>query len=342
MGYRVFAVPVVSLAKGCGSLAVRNFRLDCFDGSLSQRMSPQEWRRTLILRNHPRFFDGLFKYDELIPDYFAHNLVLNRVVTEAWRFEMLVYALHLHDTRDPADPRTGLTAGRLQALCAANVCASPGRVLAILGIMQLAGYLKRVRSTIDSRIVHLVPSNHFVAIVEGWNGAILHIIDAISPADALARDYAARPRFGQDMRQLGAETVIGGWKLLDPFPEVAHFISRDGGWMLLLRCVALALAPSAGAEIAPVSLALDTFGKTFGVSRSHLRRVLESAYAAGLLEAPPRNGADIRLAPHLVASFLACMASELGNYRLWALEVQRRPGYDRTKFPATSEPCATP
>ena len=295
-----------------------HFDIACLDATIARRTTPTEWSRIRVLRDHPRLLDGLFAYGALMPDFFADNLILNRVVTEAWRFEMLVYALHLYDTRDPADPHTGLTVGRLQSVCAAQNVASPGRVAAILGIMQMAGYLKRRRSQIDSRIVHLEPSPAFVAIVEGWNRAILRIIDAIAPEDGLASCHAAHPRLGWEMRRRGAVVVLSGWKLLDPFPEVAHFVSRDGGWMLLLRCVALALAPSRGAAIAPVALAIDPFGKTFGVSRSHLRRVLESAHEAGLLRAPPRNGANIVLAPELVASFLGCMASELGHYRAWA------------------------
>ena len=53
------------------------------------------------LRNHPQFMRALFTYDARMPDYFSHNTILNKVVTEAWRFEMLVYTLHLYDTRDP-------------------------------------------------------------------------------------------------------------------------------------------------------------------------------------------------------------------------------------------------
>lgn len=298
------------------------FRLDCLDGVLAKRMSAEEWQRILVLRDHPHFLDGLFRYQALMPTYFANNLILNRVVTEAWRFEMLVYTLHLHETRDPSDPRTGLTVGRLQAICAQQGIASAGRVTAILGIMQLGGYVVRRRSVLDSRIIHLEPSPGFLAIVEGWNRTICRIIDAISPKDGLAASHAADPRFGREMRRRGAEVLLEGWKLLDPFPEAAHFICRDGGWMLLLHCVASALAPSCGRMIDATSINLGAFGKSFGVSRTHLRRLLETAHAAGLLLEPPRNGTHIVLAPALVAAFLACMASELGYYRAWAIAAQ--------------------
>lgn len=299
-------------------LAVRPFRIDGLDAELAGRTTAEDWRRILVLRDHPSFLRGLALYGQLIPQYFANNLILNKVVTEAWRFEMLVYTLYLHDKRDAADPRSGLTFANLQRICAIQKCASRGRVFAILGLMQVGGLLRRVRAADDSRVVHLVPSDAFIEIVEGWNHRIFQIIDAIAPEGALAARHKSEPRFGWDMRRRGAESILSGWKLLEPFPEVEHFVSRDGGWMLLLSCVAETILRSEGSHIVPVAVDLQVFGARFGVSRSHLRRLLESAHQAGLLEAPPRNGAHILLSHRLVASFIACMASELGNYRLWA------------------------
>lgn len=290
-----------------------------YDADLSRRTTPEDWRRILVLRDHPDFLQALTRYSELIPPYFSDNVVLNKVVTEAWRFEMLVYALYLADTRDPDNPRSGLTVSNLQKICRQQRCASPGRVFAIIGIMRLGGYLRRIKSTRDSRVVQLEPTEAFMAIVEGWNQRILQIIDAVIPEGRLAGQHVANPRFGREMRSRGALGLLGGFKLLAPFPEVDHFVSRDGGWMLLLTCVAKAMESGGGERLAPVSLDLSTFGARFGVSRSHLRRLLESAHAEGLLDAPPSNGSHIVLSPKLVASFLACMASELEFYRAHAL-----------------------
>ena len=282
-------------------------------------MPAAEWVKVIDFRQRPNFFSGLMRYNELIPAYFSHNLVLNKVVTEAKRFEMLVYALHLYDTRDAGDARSGLTLANLQKLCVAQRVASPGRVRAILGIMQLGGYLTRQRSALDSRIVHFEPTARFIKIVEGWNLSIFQVIDTVDPQHNLANQYARLPRFGWDMRRNGAEQTLGGWHLLNAFPEVEFFIARDGGWMLLLHCVTACFHAGQGVEIAPVSVDLTDFGKRFGVSRSHLRRLLEDAHQAGLLDAAPRNGAHIVIGQRLLASFLTCMAAELAFYRACAL-----------------------
>ncbi len=296
-----------------------SFCLDFMDTEISRRMPAWEWRRLLELRDRPTFLEGLQTYDALIPSHFSHNTILNKVVTEAQRFEMLVYALYLYDTRNPEDPRSGLTLANLQRLCKQQNCASAGRVAAILGIMRLGGYLNSRPADKDSRVNYLAPTSEFIEIVEAWNQAIFAIIDAASPGEHLAKRHVTEERFGWNMRTRGGAEVIAGWHLLDAFEEVAYFVDHDGGWMLLLRCVAASYDLGSGKDIAPVSIDLHQFGKQFGVSRSHLRRLLEDAHRAGLLKEPPRNGSNIVLSQKLVASFLTCMASELSFYRANAL-----------------------
>ena len=291
------------------------FAFDFIDDEISARMPETEWARVVDFRRRPNFLGGLVRYHELIPPYFTNNLLLNKVVTEAKRFEMLVYALYLYDARNMEDPRSGLTLANLQKLCVAQNVASPGRVRAILGIMQLGGYLTRQRSKLDSRVVHFAPTQRFMTIVEGWNRAILQVIDTVDFELNLTGQHERLPRFGWDMRRKGAEKTIGGWHLLDAFHEVDFFVSSDGGWMLLLHCVGQSFRAGQGVEIAPISVDLTDFGKRFGVSRSHLRRLLEAAHQNGLLDSPPYNGANIVLGQRLLASFLTCMARELVFYR---------------------------
>jgi hypothetical protein len=291
------------------------YQISTYDHIFEGRTTSEQWQRIFAFRSSPRFGEALKTYHALIPQYFSDNVLLNKVVTEAWRFEMLVYTLYLHDTRDPANPRSGLTTTNLEKICAQQKCASKGRVLAILGIMRLGGYLRQQKSEADSRIKHLEPTPKFLNIVEGWNNRILQVIDAVDPTTGLAAAHLQDAQIGRNMRTRGAEGLLAGFKLLDPFPEVFHFVSSDGGWMLLLHCVAEALRLGDYKTIAPVAVDLAAFGKQFSVSRSHLRRLLETAYTEGLLTSPPLNGSDIRLSGQLVAAFQNCMASELGFYR---------------------------
>lgn len=301
-----------------------DLNLDRFDEDFSARMSGEEWRRIISVRDHPRYLEGVALYDDIVPGLFAGNIVLNKVVNEYWRFQTIVYTLHLYDTADPDDPTTGLTLTRLQNLCVQYKIASAGGVTAFVGLMMVAGFLQRIPSPRDRRVIHLAPTAKFIKIVEEWNARVLRSIDEIMPEGGLEKSHAAHPRFGWDMRKRSAENLLAGWKPLDPFPEVMHFVSRHGGWMLLCHCDLVMLRNGNRSKILPVSVDLAEFGRNFGVSRTHLRRMLEGAHEMGLLDAPPRNGSHILMSPKL---FMACMtakASEISNYWLCACEVQER------------------
>lgn len=302
------------------------FSIDCYDDVLRSRANPKEWARILDMRAQPDFLNCLRMYNNLMQPFFSDKVILNKVVTERWRFEMLVYTLFLYDQRDYQDARSGLTIANLERLCAQMNCASPGRVRAIIGIMRVGGYLRRSRSCDDQRIVQLEPTPQFLDIVEAWNNRIFQISDSVFQHDHLSNWHARDPRLGWEMRNRGCLSLQAGWQLLDPFPEVFHFVSSDGGWMLLLHCASLALEKGHEAYISPISVDLAKFGARFGVSRSHLRRLLESAYQEGLLREPPRNGTNIVLTTHLLASYLTCMAAEISFYRGHAIDYLQESG----------------
>jgi hypothetical protein len=294
-----------------------------FDDEFSSRARPEDWQILKDLRDHPRYLDGVVAYDDAIPTIFANNIALNRLVTQVERMQMIAFTLHLFDTFDPADPSTGLTVSRLQQLCTVHNLASNGGVVAFVALMTVMGYLDRQRSAEDRRVVHYAPTPKFMVLVDRWTKAILHSIDVIEPEAQLVASYDAHPRFGWDTREASVQALLGGWQPLAPFPETAHFVDAHGGWMLLCHTVAILLREGGRREIVPVSVDLAAFGKNFGVSRSHLRRLLEGAYEQGLLDAPPRNGKHVVLSPRLLAACLSAQAGELATHRHsahWARE----------------------
>jgi hypothetical protein len=292
------------------------FDMTAHDADFSARMSAQEWALISRFRNLPHFCDGVRRHEGVMAPFFAHNLILSKVVIEVWRFQILVFTLYLHDTRDFADPRTGLTFANLRKICLQLGLASPGRVFAFLNIMKVGGFLTSVRSTLDTRIVHLEPTPQFLTIVEDWNDGIFAAIDAADPAAGLVPLRALHPALGRGMRISGAEELLAGWKPLDAFPEVYHFAAVDGGWSLMEYVVAQAMRDPGQIRIEPVAINLRNAGQQFGGSRSNLRRLLESAYALGLLDAPPQNGMHIVFSSRMVCAYLCFMASFLGHFQV--------------------------
>jgi hypothetical protein len=295
------------------------FLIDEFDTEFSARTTAAEWERILEMRNQSNFVDAILQYHKLLPRRTSGNAFLSKLIAESGRYEILGYTLYLYDTRDPAQLRSGLTVTNLEKLCAQQKSASPGRVRAIIGLMWAGGYLKRIQSRSDSRVTHFEPTPKLMDIVEGWNHEIFKTIDAVFPDGQFAERHLSEPRFGWNMRKHAIEQLLTGWRPFSLFPEVYHFVAHDAGWMLLIHCIGKALQTTSGATIAPVGIDLAEFGAKFAVSRSHLRRLLESAYGAGLLDAPPQNGSHVALSRKLVAAYLMSMAFELQFYRRHAL-----------------------
>lgn len=288
------------------------------DALFATRTTPEDWARIAEFRDRPAFLDGIRQHEGAMQPFFAHNLILNRVVTEAWRFQILVFTLYLHNMLDHADPRSGLTVSNLQKICAQKQLASAGRAYAFLNIMKVGGYLASARSTVDSRVVRLEPTPRFMAIVEEWNDHIFASIDATTPAPSLLAARARYPDLGRGMRTSGAQGMLDGWLPLEPWPETVHFISTDGGWLLIEYLVLCSMRSGTVVDVEPVSLDLRSTASRFGGSRSNLLRLLESGHELGLLDAPPRGGKQIILSSRMICSFLGFMASYLGYFEIRA------------------------
>ena len=287
------------------------FYLDEYDSEFASRLSPQEWEVILDFRRLPDFCVAAQQYQMISATFYANHFILNKVVPEVWRFQMIACLLHLYDTRNPDDPRSGLTLVNFQKICTELKLASRGRAFAFLNIMRVGGYLSRNPSSRDARVVELEPTPVFIETVERWNHGIFQMIDAALPGIDLVEKHKRLPRLGWTMRRRSVERVLAGWKPVDAFPEIYMFVAADGGWMLLSYCVAKAVH---GDTIVPVSVNLSEIGQQYGGSRSHLRRLLETAYAKGYLLAPPSNGSNIVLSPKLVCAYMTWIASYLGGY----------------------------
>ncbi len=290
--------------------------LDLHDASFADRTTPEDWQRIRRFRDLPQFLEGARRHEGVAKHLFTNNFMLSKVVLENWRFQMLALTLYFHETRDPADPKTGLTYTNLSKACAQLGLASNGRVFAFLNLMKLGGYLKSVAWEADSRFVHLEPTPVFMRTVEEWTNGIFASIDAADPSGDLEARAKADPKLGTKMRTSGAKGLLDGWQPLAPFPEVAHFASADGGWMLMEQIVAASLRHPEGLRIEPISINLRSFSKDVGGSRSNLNRLLEKAYALGLLDAPPQFGANIIMSSRMLCSFLSFIASYLSYYQL--------------------------
>lgn len=289
------------------------------DDHFGARTTRQDWQRITAFRHHPNFLNGVRHYANSMLPFFATSKILNKVIVEAWRFQMLALTLWLYETMDPDDPRSGLTVANLQRLCADLGLASPGRVFALIQIMRAGRFLEVAPCGPDRRVKRFLPTPKFMGSVEEWNGNILAAIDS-SQSNSHLTDLAARlPNLKRGMRTRGAQGLIDGWDPLLPFPEVKFFSGFDGGYPLMIYVARQAIGNDGLLRTGPINVDLRKRANSFGGSRTNLANLLDRAYTEGMLSEPHSMGSHVVFAPRTICSFLGFVASYLSNFEIHAL-----------------------
>ncbi len=286
------------------------------------------------ITNSAAFGHIVLAHDALFAARFLPNRALDTALREAWRFQILTVAIHLHDTRDINDARSGLTVGRLQATLKGRSLASAGRIAAILKQLEAAGYLHGQASSIDRRLQILAPTPILLDAIRLWEEVMFSLIDLLAPGAGLAKDARSFPALGGLMRQHMVRARLAGWSPLDGFPDIALFATRDGGWRLLSRIAAMQVSGEHGPPGTPLEIDLQAFARETATSRSSLRRLLEDAFATGLMTGPPRNGRNILPSAALIEGFSTWLAMFIDAHRLYALAAREELGVTTAKRPA--------
>jgi hypothetical protein len=279
-------------------------------------------------RTHPAFPDAVRLYAERLLGVYDRQPLLNRLIREEARWVISGFALYLHFTRDPADLTSGATLGRLQALSAAHGLASPSRVATLIALMRVGGFLVQTTTQTDRRVRRLEPTEAMLAYARPWLAANLDAIRLLSPDSAFYDQLDHDTDFiGRFYREAGT-LFMSGVRVMDAVPGIRLFSGRDAGYMILLR-LWLSDPDRAFPPRRLVVLPYEELARTFGVSRSHVRKLMEAAAAHGLVRLHADDGRAIEVLPPLVTLFAECLALQLAKIaqcaRTIAQDHARRP-----------------
>jgi hypothetical protein len=200
---------------------------------------------------------------------------LRGIFKDAGRYIVAMLAIYLH-------LGGGLTLTRLKDFCAMSRLVSPGRARALLLYLRYLGYVELFPVHGPGKAARYMPTAHFLA---SWNLHLKAALDAIAhiePAAAVLRDRLDEPAVFDAFARLQAdglrETSSGGYEMDTAYFRV--FLHRHAGSQIIFLLLATnETFPPQGAT--PFSLAAAS--RRFGVSRIHIRRLLDAAEAEGLL-----------------------------------------------------------
>ena len=272
------------------------------------------------LRRHPRFAEALTASMRVPLDLYEGNRLVNLISNDRGRYILTVFALHLHYTRRADEPTSGLTASRLQTMCAEQGVCSFGRAGALIQLLRFSGYLAPAPAAADKRVRLLVPTD---MLIEMHRERFRRQLEAVALVRSEAREALAQfdhPAFQPAFTAARVSEFLGGFRFYTYAPDIRPFAERNAG-LFILFSIALAGAPG---DARPLPVSASALAKRFHVSRTHVAGLLRDAVETGLLE---RQGNEFRMTPRLreaVATMIATLHLFTANNALAALAAVAR------------------
>lgn len=221
------------------------------------------------------------------------NHLFNRLILEEGRFLCYVAALSLHAGQDVAQPSTWLTLGRLQREVTELGVASRNRVEAQVSCLRKYGFLTQQPQASDRRVRLLVPSAALLARDASILGLLVSGLSDLGLSPVEGHKGPLGPDLHRAMRRATLPHLPGFSRLIRRHLPLGPFFAHDCGYMILL----LLLRGARQSDDGVVFTGYQRLAMQTGVSRTHVRRIVEAARDAGLVTTETRGGHDIRLTP---------------------------------------------
>lgn len=272
------------------------------------------------IKASPAFRDARALYLELCMAPFENNPFLVGLLGNGGRSVAFLTALRLAALRIPGDATTLLTPSRMQEVAAQSRVIGPRTMTNALARLCETGYLKSSPVPGDRRQRALDPTEKALAFYRDWVSAHLRPLAMMFPD----RDYSAglngEPDFLLAQRRAGARVIARSGQVLARSPDIVLFITRDAGYFILSILLQHAQA-SDGMSAAPLGALADRFG----ISRTHVRKVLQAAQAENLLDILALGARAVAITTRLNESYDRYFADLMSVTDLiYAIAVDRR------------------
>jgi DNA-binding MarR family transcriptional regulator len=262
---------------------------------------------------HPRFGFARDEFVKAILALYEHKPFLNRLLLEASRTVLVSILMCLYARYDEADRATWPTLRLVADSMAEHQLASASRVQDLVARFVKAGYLEQRQAPRDRRVRILTPTAKMIAQDQDFLVSHHLPLQILFPdpgyAPIMTRDVA----FQLKQRLVSRDLFALGAKILADNPIVMLFQGRDAGVMILIKMMAMGRGQG-GAE--PVKISYSDLGDRFGVSRTHVRELLEEAEQMGLVRLIKGSGRFVELLPPVLQAFDRFVADAMSGFDL--------------------------
>ena len=271
---------------------------------------------------HPRF---PFARDEFVKGILAlyeHKPFLNRLLLEASRTVLMSVIMCLHARYDEADRKTWPTLRLVADSMAEHQLASPSRVQDLVSRLVKTGYVEQRAAPQDRRVRLLFPTKKMIAQDQDFLVSHHLPLQILFPDPGYALVMTRDPAFQLKQRMVSRDLFALGAKILHGNPIMMLFQSRDAGIMILIKMIDRAGQKRGDA---PLQISYSDLGDRFGVSRTHVRKLLEEAQELDLVRLTKTDGQFVELLPPVLQAFDRLVAEAISGLDLCYELALRRP-----------------
>jgi hypothetical protein len=223
-------------------------------------------------------------------------------------------ALYLHYSRDPSDPSSGLSAGRMIALCTEQKVCSKGRALAAMALMRNAGDLVPATCQVDQRLRLLVPTEKLISSCRQYWEAIFRGMAIVIPGRSDAVAELQCEHILAAFLQVFGGYFRAGMRMFERADGLGPLAQRKAAFAILLSLFVASEQDRAAGSLATVRISIAEFARRFSVSRPQVARALDEAAEAYFVERSASDDLQITVLPRLrsatqdfyVSAFLLC------------------------------------
>ncbi|MGA2057981.1 MAG: hypothetical protein ABSG88_22080 [Bradyrhizobium sp.] len=274
---------------------------------------------------HPRFAAARAAFVEAVLALHEGDQFRSRLLSEAMRQVTFNMIVSMHLRHHVADRSTWPTLRRLKDEISRFRLASPRRIDALVARLIQLGYLESRPTEHDGRVRILTPTAKMMALDREWlfyHHTPLHVIfPKPGYPEPIARDAA----FQRVHRLVALEFSAKGAEIMAGNPAVMRFMNRDSGVLVLIKLIQRQAAGDGK------GISYQDIGPRFGVSRTHVRLLLEDAAQHGDVSLSGRARRLVELQPSLLQAFDRFLAEVMsGHDLLYRLTRERMKEEERT------------
>ena len=248
---------------------------------------------------HPRLREAARVYVDRFLAVYDEEPFLVRLLIEAGRHSVVQLVMFLEAAYEPARRETWPTLGRVKDMMAAFGFASGRHVDELIGRLCEVGFLELRPSEHDRRSKILKGTERLWTHDREWLAAHFAPLAICYPQHDYGPIEGRDPQFQVQFRRTTTPFAALGARLIHSVPDMLMFFEHAGGYMVV---AALLQAAFATGDPSHAAVPYTDVGERFGLSRTHVRRLLDAAAEAGLVKLHARGGHRVEILPRLWAS----------------------------------------